>query len=106
MFVDAGDTTDQAEVKCTADVELARQEEQTITVYPNENVYKIGVDYNVGDYVTVITQSGISVDVQIIQATFSKDETGETLTLECGTDMRSYQRLIREQKLANTYSRK
>jgi len=90
----------------TVNTELKKQDEKSIMVYPNENVYKLGLDYHVGDYVTVISKSGIMLHLQIIQANYSLDATGKTLSLECGSDLRDYQKLIRETKLANAYARK
>ena len=106
VFVDAGESADELEMQREAEAELKKQDEQSIMVYPNQDVYRIGTDYNVGDYVTVISKSGIMLHLQIIQANYSLDETGRTLSLECGSDLRDYQKLIRETKLANSYARK
>ena len=74
--------------------------------YPNQDVYRFGTDWNVGDYGSVVTESSIMLQVRIILANWSLDEICGTLFIEYGSDLRDYQRLIRETKRANSYTRK
>ena len=104
--MDAGESADRLEIERCAESELKKQDEQTLMVYPNDGVYEYGKDYRVGDYVSVRTKSGILLILQIIQANYSRDEGGTTLSVTCGSDMRDYQRLISEAHLANSYARK
>lgn len=106
VFVDAGDSASESEMRRMGELELLRQKEQSIRIYPGEE-YALGVDYDTGDYVTVVTKSGVTLQhMQIIQVTRSKDNDGVVTVLECGTDLRGITRLMREAKLANTYARK
>ena len=106
QFVDAGDAADADEMHRMGELGLLKHEEQNIVVYPGEQ-YQLGRDYYVGDFVSVETNSGILLrSLQITQARMNKDDTGVHVELECGSDLRGYQRLIREQELANTYARK
>lgn len=106
LFVDAGDAADAAEMARIGELNLLKQEDKNIVVYPGEQ-YQLGRDYNTGDFVSVMTNSGILLrSLQIIQTRLSRDSTGVHIELECGSDLRGYQRLLREQTLANTYARK
>ena len=44
---------------------------------PQNSPYKIGVDYNLGDIVTLQADSGLKSQVRIIEHIWSQDETGE-----------------------------
>ena len=106
IFVDAGDSAGIEEMQRMGELELLKQKEQSIRVYPGDE-YILGVDYEVGDYVNIRTKSGVLLqNMQVIQATMAKDIDGISLVLECGTDLRGMTKLMREAKLANTYARK
>ena len=105
-FADAGTSANDIELKRIGELELLRAKDHHITITPNQEVYKFGEDYDVGDYVSIRTLSGRILRMQIISAITTKNEGGTSITLECGTDRRRIQRLLREQELANTYARK
>ena len=106
QFVDAGDAADIDEMRRMGELGLQRHEDSNIVVHPGDQ-YQLGKDYHVGDFVTVVTNSGILLrSMQIHQARLHRDDTGVHIELECGSDLRGYQRLLREQSLANTYARK
>ena len=106
QFVDAGDAADIDEMRRMGELGLQRHEDSNIVVHPGDQ-YQLGKDYHVGDFVTVVTNSGILLrSMQVHQARLHRDDTGVHIELECGSDLRGYQRLLREQSLANTYARK
>lgn len=106
IFVDASDCNGSTEMEQKALSEIESEKEQSITIEPTGRLYSFGTDYTTGDFVTVKTKSGLDVNLQINQATATKDSSGIHITLQLGTDRRNQQTLMRRIRLANTYAKK
>lgn len=108
IFVDAGDAATNDEVEREANLKLSQQQNDGLYVYPLPDCpWKLGRDYDIGDYITVETKSNLILNLQIIRIEISNySGEGEVIALYCGSDARTQKQLIRETALANLYAKK
>lgn len=107
IFVDGGDAANDEEMERMGRAEINKSKIQSIRVdlLPTSE-YKFGADFDVGDIVTVQTENLGAVNARITSADSVLRNGHVTTTLNVGTDMQTWGKIIRSIDWKNKYKRR